>query len=346
MDLLCVSLGRTLEGLDVWKTLPEDAEQIDQALRYARRNKLDVLFRRALSAERTGISKKPEISTENQDITRSTAYILHLIHSVSEALDAAGIRHVFFKGPLQQKILYGDFFAKPCGDADVLVSREDFAEASSVLVESGFTLPDECGSIWWRTFLGEQHLFRPKFGFVSVDLHHRIQQPGCPAPRKLQSFLDNPHLLHLGTNNVPTANLPHIALIAAMNLVKAIYHREAAGSYAMDIVTALRRMTQEELDHTHQEAEAQGLRQTMAFASRASAVTFAVADRFTNGAMELPVPENRLRELLIYPEDRAIVFPKRRKMLNYLCDRTLPDLPVEALRWGLSEGARTMMRRG
>jgi len=344
MDLLCLALGGMLQGKVPDFSASVSSEIYEKAMRYADANKLQCLFLRAtqsLNVDGLQVSERNAIATKH---VAKNAYILHLITSVSDILSAEKIAHIFFKGPLQQKLLYGDFFSKPSADADILVLRENYAEARTLLVESGFILPSNFKNLWWQEFLGEQPLFRDGFMKPSLDLHHRLQQPGSPAPRKLYRFLDNMTSVKLGTREVPTANLVSIVLIAAMNLVKAVYHREPGGAHALDIQAALHMMTPVELSELRSEARLQGLQNTVAFSSRASATIFFLSDLYSDGNLDLPIPETELAGLILAPEENSQYFPQRRRMLAHLCDQVFPEVPIEAVRWLLSEGARRVAK--
>jgi hypothetical protein len=340
IDFLCVNLGRSLE--DKPGLLPEYCapETFVKSATYARNNKLGTLYSRLL--QRAGIAPPADEASaaDAVSIAHGNAYVLHIICLTSDILTTAGIEHVFFKGPLQQHKLYGDFFAKPAADADVLVKTEHFERASEVLTQNGFVLPKGFDGVWWRVCLGERPLFRGDYGRPSLDLHHRLQQPGCPPPRLLHRFLDRATSIKLGSNDIPTADLPAIALISAINLVKAVYHREACGNHAFDLATAFRRMSQDDFVSLRHEAKLQGLVWTLAFASRAAALTFEIMDLLNPEPVRMPVNADIVRGLIISPESHLADFPKRRDMLFYLCDQKLPQFPLELARLIFSETAR------
>lgn len=94
-------------------------------------------------------------------------------------LDRAGIAAIAFKGPFQHRLLHGDPFFFRASDLDLLVARHDFPAALAALEGAGFTRRSGT-SAWWTSALGEVHLEHPQGGVI--DLHHRLQQPGCPPP--------------------------------------------------------------------------------------------------------------------------------------------------------------------
>lgn len=340
MSLLCLNLARLLEPGHAPATRPNTDENEAKSTRYAHKNKLGVLFERALPAREHDAPHYKDLISENKKVALTNSRILHLIHKTHLTLEFAGINHVFYKGPLQQKILYGDFFSKKSVDADLLVARKDFSRAREVLVAAGFSVPAECHRLWWRLFLGEQHLFTDSSAPHSVDLHHRLQQPGSPAPRHVDRFMSDPVKVNLGSNSISTPNTKYIALIAAMNLVKAIYNRQPGGSYAMDLLTALRQMTPSEIEALQAEARLQGLFNTTHFAARLSALVFGVGDLFSDATLTLPVSGDKLEALLLAPDEILADMPRRRSLLRTLSDHPLTDFPRESGRWLISETAR------
>ncbi|MDC7676455.1 nucleotidyltransferase family protein [Asticcacaulis machinosus] len=340
MSLLCLNLAKMLEDGHVAAAPLADRKTFENTIACAKKNKLNVLLERTMTPSDHDAAQYKDFVNENRSVALTNSRILHLIHKTHLTLESAGINHVFYKGPLQQKILYGDFFSKKSVDADLLVARKDFSRAREVLVAAGFSVPAECHRLWWRIFLGEQHLFREGSAPHSVDLHHRLQQPGSPAPRHIDRFMSDSVKVNLGSLNIPTPNIKYIVLISAMNLVKAIYNRQPGGSYAMDLLTALRRMTPHEIKAVRDEAQSQGLNNTVRFSSRLSALVFGVADLFSTAPLTFPFDEDQMSALLLSPETATDHMPRRRVMLSYLSDHPISDFPRETLRWLASETAR------
>ncbi|MDV6331091.1 nucleotidyltransferase family protein [Asticcacaulis sp. 201] len=248
MDVLCASLRKLILSPALTDETSVDVLDITDALSVARKNKLAILFKRSI-----GTDAPPDVqklfAEDLQKIAFLNSKILQIIQAANRALGDAGIRHAFYKGPLQQKILYGDYYAKPCLDADILVSPKDFKLARAALLNAGFRVPEGYSGLWWTFFLGEQPLLAPG-QLYTLDLHHRLQQPGSPAPRHITEFLDDVTPVALGSQVVPAIGLRGIAMVAAMNLVKAVYHREPTGGHALDVLVALNKMTADGIEDT------------------------------------------------------------------------------------------------
>ncbi|ESQ81417.1 hypothetical protein AEAC466_21545 [Asticcacaulis sp. AC466] len=311
-----------------------NVRDIADALPVARTNKLAILFKRSIGSE-AALEVQKLFAEDLQKIAFLNSKILQIIQAANRALHDAGIRHAFYKGPLQQKILYGDYYAKPCLDADILVSPKDFKAARGALLDAGFRIPDGYSGLWWTFFLGEQPLLAPG-QLYSVDLHHRLQQPGSPAPRHIIEFLDDVTPVPLGSQSVPTIGLRGIAMVAAMNLVKAVYHREPTGGHALDVLVAMSKMTADGIEETQAQARVQGLAGTLSFAAELAAEVFGVSNPLGRDAYKLPLDVARARQLIFAGEGQPL---QRRKLLVHLCDRPLIDAPIEAIRWIMSEAA-------
>lgn len=213
-----------------------------------------------------------EIARRKRSLHVQNSVVISLLATVSQAL--VGLEFVVFKGPVQQKLLYGTFFHKPAGDVDILVRSSSFDEARRRLESIGLKLPHECSRLWWRYLLGEQHFVHNLKDRPSVDLHHRIQRPGCPSPRRLEWFLEDPMYVDVGGEKVPTLSKQRVALVISLNLVKALYDGESAGSHAFDLARSLALMTSEERICLHEIAKEQGLERTLSISSEIALYMF------------------------------------------------------------------------
>ena len=153
------------------------------------------------------------------------------VREVVPALSTAGVETLLIKGPVHQKELYGNYFIRPSGDVDLLVRRDQFDEAARLLEVSGYFRPAEGASLWWKLFLGEQPFLSTEGRRSTIDLHHRTQQPGCPAPRLGDVFFQRGEAKAVGGAKVAVMAKADAALLACMSLAKALSHREAAGSF-------------------------------------------------------------------------------------------------------------------
>jgi hypothetical protein len=234
------------------------------------------------------------------------AAVLSLVAVVARALK--GMDFIVFKGPVQQKVIYGTFFQKPSGDVDVLVPSSSFEEARERLTQIGLSLPHECTRIWWRHMLGEQHLVQENPHRPSVDLHHRLQRPGCPSPTSIAWFYKQKQYIDVGGLKVPVPTRAAIALICSLNLIKALYGGETGGGHALDLWTLLRSMTSQEKNDLLVVARRQGLAKTLNVASHISNYVFGSENPSTQVTKNFEVLA--LARALVDPEENP--FPTKR----------------------------------
>jgi hypothetical protein len=247
---------------------------------------------------------------------------LATIQRLSGNLNAAGLDFVLFKGPLQQHMLYGDYFLRPSTDIDLLVFSSDFDRASMTLRQHGYELPLECQTPWWRHFLGEQHFFYPDAASATVDLHHRLQQPGSPAPRHLSDFMTDVVDMTVGKARIPTMSRINAALVSCISLTKAFIRYEPAAGYMCDLSAALLAMSREERMALTARARRQGLINTLRFGILcAREILFLPQlDGLPSGLQSAHLSLQDLPAMLFTPLSPDLRRPKLRHFLWDLCD--------------------------
>lgn len=251
-------------------------------------------------------------------------------------LENAGVDVVVIKGPLAQHARYGDYFVKPATDVDLLVHPRDFARARAIIVASGFALAAPCDKIWWRGFLGEQHLIGNAAGQAAIDLHHRTQQPGCPPPHRPRQLLDQAVRTHIGNSPISTLSGPHACLLSCMSAAKALVHREPAGGHVLDIAMSLR--SGEDLSAVFAAAAGLELTQTLQFGLRAAKL---VVGGYAGPAPSLPWLSDVDLATLILDPAALTAPPTRTRLLLGLSDNSAIFLR-ELGRKAAAEGARIL----
>lgn len=305
----------------------------------ARLNKLGVVvplgLKRSLGATPTAL-ERPAVAYRAATLQINAMNLATVRHAVG-LLEAENVPCAVFKGPVQQLILYGDAFVKPAGDVDLLVAPYDFTRASSVLRADGYRLPEAFSSPWWWRSLGEQHHISISPGRCPVDLHHRTQQPGCPAPSRPARFLADAKPLKIAPDaSVQALSSHHAALLAAMNLVKAMIHREAALGHVCDVARWRLDADDEQFALARAEARRQGLANTFDVALRAADLVLGL--RFS---AELPHDLETLAMAAAEPDADLVQWPRRRRILYSLCDAKL-NFPREFAWTLIGEGHRRM----
>ncbi len=269
---------------------------------------------------------------------------LALASEIDALLQAEGIEHLHFKGPLQQLVLYGDPVAKPAGDVDLLVRPRDRLRADACLRAAGLQPMGAEMAAWWSTFLGEQHYQRAP-GAPVADLHHRLQQPGSPSPRNAYAMIDRARSQSFEGRDYAVPLTRDICLIAAISVVKALFGHEPCGGYVVDLRAALGKLTAEDLDLLRAEARRQGLAETLELGCHAVEALFGLpSGRWSSGANPLrQVQSDLLLRLVLTPWEPDLPRPRRREVLWALCGRSPLRFGAEAGRAGGSEVFRRLL---
>ncbi|KAK0332232.1 hypothetical protein LTR94_025722, partial [Friedmanniomyces endolithicus] len=248
---------------------------------------------------------------------------LVVMRRLASAIQAAPFKMLLYKGPLLQQIAYGNLFARPSSDIDVLVAPADYDKAAGLLQDLGFKLNPMTDTIWWRRFLAEQQ-FREGPDGLAIDLHHRVQQPGCPLPRKPGRFLAEAAVYEVAGQGMSSFSLRHTILVAAISLVKALHHREPAGRYVSDVEALTSNLTDQQVSDLWQEARLQGLAHTLELAMRSVSAVFGRPE--ATRAVLPEISDTDLRQMLIDP-DKVDTWVRRRRLLQSLCDRPIDIVP-------------------
>ena len=295
---------------------------------------------------------RPHLSKEQlsalgdyQALTLSrNAEILHECLRITRHFCSRSVAHLFIKGPIQQFALHEDYFVRPSLDIDILVAGSDYDRSITALREIDYEVASK--SLWWRAFLGEQHLSRRDRLAPTVDLHYRLQQPGSPAPRDLSgSFADSGSCAFLD-HELPRLGDADIPLLSALSIVKALYHRDCAGSHVADLFVSLRAGAPQMVNSFLLRADRQGIMGSALLALRIVGETFGVAFAGAGTDSVLPgVSSADLVRMVFTPDDPAIVWPKRRVVLWELCQRRPLPFALEAARAVASEATLRIVER-
>lgn len=284
--------------------------------------KLGVLALRGLALNGVDLPVQPGEQLaryRDRTIMVNTANLITL-RSLADPLRSSDIEIAVFKGPLHQRMIFNDYFIQPSGDIDLLVSPASYDKAALLLTKLDYVLAENCDSAWWRRTLGEQHFQTARPGHVTVDLHHRVQQPGCPSPRDLDRFIEGREAVELGTFELDGLSENYAWLLACISLVKALVHRAPAAGYACQIAAHLIKVGGS-VDELLGEAAVQGLRNTALLGLRSAVVLFAapVHGELPSTARSWMSDEDLVR-MLLQPFAEGFDWPKRRSLLWTLCD--------------------------
>ncbi|WP_240007233.1 nucleotidyltransferase family protein [Pseudaquidulcibacter saccharophilus] len=316
---ICDLILGHIEGQSIKNELFDDDAALSGLINIARKNKLPLLLRSALLSI-DGVKVPQELESLYRATCFTNMQLIHMAKYISGVLKQEGIDHFFYKGPLQQKTLYGNFFSKPSVDIDFNVRLKDFSAARELLIKNGFELQNRTQGIWWTYFLGEQTLFNYKITNQSVDIHHRLQQPGAPQPHNYDFFFENNDFIEFGDISLRVLNVKQTLVVAAMNMIKSLLHREHMGGHALDIIMCLRKLGADDIRDLKQRLRQYGLYNSVSICSRMACLLFKISDNFNDTEIEIAYDEKNLYEVMIANPQNIKLHPKRKLFMMKLCD--------------------------
>jgi hypothetical protein len=156
--------------------------------------------------------------------------VLHLIGKqlkVYRLLKDRGIRVAIFKGAVLAQMAYGEVSLRQAGDIDLLIDRENFAEARALLESLGYAMTPQLTSAQLSSHLAfhcEIPFMRDDW-FTIVDLHWGL------APRSFVFGLEPGEVMsrlqptRLGGTTIETFSVEDLVLYLSMHGTKHLWHR-------------------------------------------------------------------------------------------------------------------------
>lgn len=319
-------------------------QDVQTALRIGVRNKtllaMMPMLRPLLSPADLALSENYRLLTFSKN-----AALLREIVQVCRCLSASRIVHIVIKGPIQSAAIHGDFMLRPASDIDILVAADDYSSGMTALAGLGYAPMST--SIWWRAFLGEQHLQKPGEQPITVDLHYRLQQPGSPPPRDVSAYLSKPGYSKVLDVDIPRLADADIPILSAISIVKALFNREHCGAHVYDLFAQVRPDVPQTLNTFLANADRQGLLGTSLLSLRIVEAAFGVKySRDGEMAEILPqLSDDELVAMAFTPDDPELVWPRRRDVLWALCLRRPGQYAKEILRSIASETTLRLFER-
>lgn len=157
-------------------------------------------------------------------------------------IQEAGTDVLVIKGPFRTYEVFETLDMRGSGDADLLVRQVDYRRAGEALCRAGFLRGVPENSKWWHDYLGESP-FVPKGGGTVVDLHHRIQQPGAPAPKHLDPFFDSRTTSALAGSSVFVLSETCALVVAYLEFSKTIRSGEPWIANAVEITISKNKLS-------------------------------------------------------------------------------------------------------
>lgn len=171
----------------------------------------------------------PNLEEQKQRFLRDTVHKLFWSRSLVrllQALEAAGIRALAYKGPALATVLYGDIALREVSDLDILIDPGSFSAAREVLIGLGYQPP------FPQTHKQEQAclhsdcelLFHSSDSDVTVDLHWAITPPHLAPRLSFDELWRRRRVVSLG-KPVPTFSAEDTTLLLAIHGGKHLWQR-------------------------------------------------------------------------------------------------------------------------
>jgi len=164
----------------------------------------------------------PHLEQQKQRFLKDTVHKLlwtHLLVQVLQALEAAGIRALAYKGPALAAALYGDVALREMSDLDILIDRASLAAGREVLLNLGFRPHVQHSRKQEEARLRSdcECEFSSADGKMMVDLHWQITERHLAPRFNFEDLWDRRRMVSLGNQSVPTFSAEDTTLLLAVH---------------------------------------------------------------------------------------------------------------------------------
>lgn len=169
-----------LRGSDAATLLPPASEaDWEEIIRDAGAHGLIPLLHRRL--KRSGAGRIPpgpadELERAALGIAARNMLLSEELVAILRAFEAGRLPCAPLRGPVLAEQLYGDIGARPMGDLDLLVRKQDLAEAAEILQSLGFLEMDRRAG-FARAYSYTLKFFKDRHGWVIVEPHWTLAYP-------------------------------------------------------------------------------------------------------------------------------------------------------------------------
>ncbi|WP_137680718.1 nucleotidyltransferase family protein [Aurantiacibacter suaedae] len=249
----------------------------------AEENKCLLLVAEGMSRARIAIppSREDKVKAKREACLLRSMANLGVTATICSILRTHGIKVVSMKGVLRAHALYGRWDVRPAQDTDILVRSADYRSAIDVLGANGFFSPISAQNAWWHEYLGESpHL--PVNGGTTVDLHHKVRQPGTPAPTDIERILASARMAKVGGRAIPVMSDMDAAMLTASSLGKALRSGEVWLHYAHELLVVTAALDDDQRASYDAYAREIGVSRLWQFATGLANATFLIAKKGAN----------------------------------------------------------------
>jgi hypothetical protein len=170
------------------------------------------------------------LSRLKRESVANSQNVLHLIGKqlcVYKLFKEKGIPAALFKGPLLAQMAYGEISLRQAGDIDLLIARQHFAHARSLLESLGYEMSPRLTPAQLASHLSnhcEIQFMRDEW-FTVVDLHWELAPRSFVFKVKTEDVMSRLQTVSLAGTLVETFSDEDLALYQAMHGAKHLWRR-------------------------------------------------------------------------------------------------------------------------
>ena len=250
------------------------------------------LLQKNLTVAATDLVPAPVLARMKRESVANSQSVLHLIGKqlkVYRALQDHGIGVAIFKGAVLAQMAYGEVGLRQAGDIDILIDRQHFNEARSLLESLGYQMTPQLTAAQMASHLSfhcEIPFMRDDW-FTIVDLHWGLAPRSFVFGLEAGEVMSRLQTVSLAGTEVETFSIEDMVLYQSMHGAKHLWHRLEWITSLAELIRASRDL---DWDIVIQRAEA-------AHATRMLALGLRLVETFTDVAIPSHIVSN------IDPED-------------------------------------------
>jgi SAM-dependent methyltransferase len=160
-----------------------------------------------------------------QNLRRSLALSAELLR-ILDALEAAGIQGIPYKGPTLAALAYRNLALREFGDLDLLMAQEEIERAQSVMRELGYEMHDFAPARWRsREAVPGQYSYSRQEGNFLAELHTEQTLRYFPDGLPVEKLRQRLQLVAVGGRLVPTLGMADLLNFLCVHGAKHFWSR-------------------------------------------------------------------------------------------------------------------------
>jgi len=262
------------------------------------------LLQKNLTATAADVVPGPVLARMKREVVANSQSVLHLIGKqlkVYRLLRDHGVRVAIFKGAVLAQLAYGEVALRQAGDIDILIDRQHFTEAQSVLESLGYEMTPRLTAPQMASHLAShcEIPFMRDERFTIVDLHWGLAPRSFVFGVEADDVMSRLQTVSLAGAAVETFSNEDTVLYQAMHGTKHLWHRL---EWIISLAELIRAANELDWDTVVQRAE-------RAHATRMLALGLRLVETFTDVEIATPIfakldASGVMKELAIEIRDR------------------------------------------